>query len=101
MDQQPKQEIPRVKPEVVIALHNTVEYVLSQPEGTTSTFCHAYLPGKDGKRFYLTTGISACVHPDLFNAALGIEMAQTKAISQAKDMLWQLEGYHLFKELDK
>lgn len=94
-------DIPRVQGTEISRLLATVEYVLSQPQGTTSTFCHAYLPGKDGKRFLLATGVSACVHPDLFDPSIGESMAQAKATAMAKDALWMLEGYHLFKELDK
>ncbi len=93
-------DIPRVSAEQINRLHAQVEYVLVQPEGTTSTFCHAYLPGKDGKQFLLATGMSACVHPSLFNADIGEALARSKAVNQAKDALWQLEGYALFKELD-
>lgn len=92
---------PRVKPEHINALLDTVEYVTVQPEGTTSTFCHAYLPGTDGKRFSLATGHSACVIPENFNAQLGIDLAKSKAVSAARDKLWELEGYSLFKEMNK
>lgn len=97
---QANSDIPRVKAEHINQLHSTVEYVTVQPEGTTSTFCHAYLPGKDGRKFLLATGMSACVEPALFNAQIGLDIAKGKAITAAKDALWLLEGYHLFKQLE-
>lgn len=92
---------PRILPEDINRLAGTVVYVVSQPEGTTSTFCHAYLPGKDGKMFSLATGHSACVSPENFDAQMGINIATGKAMAAAKDKLWELEGYALFKELNK
>lgn len=93
--------IPRVKGEHINELHASVEYVTVQPPGTTTTLCLAYLPGKKGMKFLLATGMSACVHPDLFNAQIGVDIAKGKAIAMAKDALWQLEGYALFKELSQ
>lgn len=92
---------PRVKPEDINALMGTVVYVISQPEGTTSTFCHAYLPGTNGKMFSLATGHSACVVPENFNAQIGRDLAQSKATSAAKDKLWELCGFALFNEMNK
>lgn len=89
---------PRVMPEHINRLHGEVEYVTSQPEGTTTTFCHAYLPGTNGKKFLLATGVSACVVPEGFNAQIGKDLATSKAVQLAKDKLWELEGYALFKE---
>lgn len=88
----------RVMPEHINRLMGEVEYVTSQPEGTTSTFCHAYLPGTNGKKFLLATGVSACVMPENFNARIGSDLATSKAMILAKDKLWELEGYALFKE---
>lgn len=95
-----KSVAPRLTPAQINELHSTVQYVLSQPEGTTATFCHAFLPGKNGRQFFLTTGMSACVSPENFNAQIGIDLARGKATSLAKDKLWELEGYHLFKQLE-
>lgn len=90
---------PRIHPEDINRLHQSVKYVMSQPEGTTSTFCHAYLPGTNGKQFHLATGHSGCVSPENFNAQIGHDIAMGKAIAAAKDKLWELEGYGLFKTL--
>jgi hypothetical protein len=94
-------DIPRVKKDHIDALAATVEYVVVQPEGTTTTLCLAYLPGTDGKKFLLTQGTSACVVPALFNAQIGNDIARRNAEAQAIQELWKLEGYALFKELNK
>lgn len=91
---------PRITQVQINLLHATVTYVTTQPEGTTTTFCHAYLPGTDGKQFLLATGTSACVSPENFNAEIGRNIAEGKAASLAKDKLWELEGYALFKQMN-
>jgi hypothetical protein len=93
---------PRISPEQVNALLSRVDYVTTVPEGTTSTFTHAYLVSKDGKKhFHLATGHSACVSPENFNAQIGADIAISKARQAAKDKLWELLGFNLFMELDK
>lgn len=91
---------PRITREHIEALRLKLHYVFEQPQGTTSTFCHVYLPGKEGRMFYLATGTSACVSPENFNSSIGIDIARSKAGQLAADKLWELEGYALFKELD-
>lgn len=92
---------PRVTPLQINDLMSKVSYFTNTPEGTTSTFCNAYLPGKNGAKFHLATGHSACVSPENYNAQLGNDIAQAKATALAKDKLWELEGYALFKELNR
>lgn len=93
--------IPSVKKEDVEALFNTLEFVeVQQPGGTTTTLCLAYLPGTDGKKFLLTTGVSACVVPELFKAEIGSGIARRNAENQAYQELWKLEGYALFRDLN-
>lgn len=92
---------PRVTQMHINFLHQKVVYVTKQPEGCTSTFCHAYLPGENGSMFHLATGHSACVEPANFNAAIGKSIAESKAVAAAKDKLWELEGYALFKQLNE
>lgn len=94
-------DIPRVKKEDIERLFNTLEFVTVQPEGTTTTLCLAYLPGTDGKKFLLTTGVSACVVPALFNAEIGLGIARRNAENQAYQELWKLEGYALFQRLNQ
>lgn len=85
---------PRVTAEQIQALMEKLTWRYEQPEGTTSTFAHAY---RD--RFYLATGHSACVSPDNFNAALGQKYAREQAEGKAREKLWELEGYVLAKAL--
>jgi hypothetical protein len=91
---------PRITPDQIAMLHASLTYVTSVPEGSTSTFVHAYLPGTSGRMFHLATGHSACVSPENFNAELGYNIAFSKAQALAKDKLWELEGYRLFRELN-
>jgi hypothetical protein len=98
-DQNIEQEIqakglnaPRITPDQIDALMARVQHTVHVPEGTTSTFVHAYLDGK----FHLATGHSACVSPENFNADTGFQIALGKAMSAAKDKLWELEGYRLY-----
>lgn len=72
-----------------------VFYRFEQPQGTTTTFCHTFLDDA----FYLTTGRTACVSLDNFDAALGMKYAQSSARDLARDKLFELEGYRLYAEL--
>lgn len=83
---------PRVTAAQINALMDTVTWRYEQPEGTTSTFAHAFLG-----RFYLATGHSACVSPENFNADLGMKYAREQAEGKARDKLWELEGWSLHK----
>lgn len=101
-DQKFEQEIldkgltaPRVTFDSIQALMNRVVYVSHVPAGTTSTFVHAFLDGK----FFLATGYTACVSLENFDAALGEKYAKDKAVTAARDKLWELEGYALFKSM--
>lgn len=91
---------PHISKEHIENKMRRVSYTTGVPEGTTSTFCHAYLEGLNGRRFYLATGHSACVSPENFNAQKGREIAEGKAEEAAKAKLWELEGYALFRELN-
>ena len=86
---------PRVTAEQIQARMNQIAWRYEQPDGTTSTFAHAFLG-----RFYLATGHSACVSPENFDAALGMKYAREQAEGKARDKLWELEGYALFKQLN-
>ena len=86
-------DAPRVTPAQIDALMKRVTYVtVQQPEGTTSTFVHAYLDGK----FYLASGFSGCVDPSSFRANIGETVAFRKADAAARDKLWELQGYILY-----
>lgn len=99
-DEQMEQEIqdkgleaPRVTLDQIKEMMKRVQYVFEQPEGTTSTFAHAFLNGD----FYLATGHTACVSKENFDVSLGIKYAQEQAAQKAQDKLWELEGYNLYR----
>jgi hypothetical protein len=87
---------PRVTKADIDALMGRVVFTYDQrPNGSTTTFCHAFLDGS----FFLATGMSAAVSAENFNAELGRDMATNKAFSAARDKLWELEGYRLHRSL--
>lgn len=86
---------PRVTADQIQALMDKLTWRYEQPEGTTSTFAHAFLG-----RFYLATGHSACVSAENFNAALGQKYAHEQAEGKARDKLWELEGWALHRALN-
>lgn len=99
-DEQMEQQIqeksltaPRVTLDQIKEMMKRVKYKFDQPEGTTSTFAHAFLDGK----FFLASGYSACVSKENFDAELGLEYAQVNAEKHAQDKLWELEGYNLYR----
>lgn len=57
----------------------------------TATICKAILPNG----FTVGTGESACVDPNAFNKELGEKYAKERAIQNATNKLWELEGYLL------
>lgn len=85
----------RVTREEIEALLAAVTYKTVVPVGTTTTFVHAYLGN-----FYLDSGFSACVDPTNFIAATGERIARADAVAKATQVLWKLEGYALYKELN-
>lgn len=88
---------PRVSLNQIQDLMERVQYfVVQRPGNTTSTFVHAFLDGK----FYLAEGFSACVSEDNFNADIGERLARENAEKHAKNKLWELEGYSLYKSIN-
>ncbi len=87
---------PRVTKDDIEAMMARVVYIyVQQPGGSTSTFVHAFLDGK----FLLATGHSACVSPENFNPGIGLSIAKGKAEVEARNKLWELEGFALYKRL--
>lgn len=85
--------VTRVTNDQILALLQRTEFITAQPiAGNTSTFVHAFLG-----RFYLATGHSACVDPRNFDAVLGERLATDKAYAAAREELWKLEGYVLYR----
>lgn len=87
---------PRVTRDWIQALMTNVEYRVDVPEGTTTTFVHAFLNGT----FFLASGFSACVDPANFVAAIGERIATEDAMKKAENALWLLEGYKLYAQLN-
>jgi len=86
---------PRVTPAQIEALVGRVHHTY-EVQGT-STFCHAFLDGK----FYLGSGHSACVSPENFDEGVGRTVAFNNVGTVVRNKLWELEGYSLYKELNK
>lgn len=87
---------PRVTPEHINKLMSRVTFTGAAAPGTTSTFVHAFLDGV----FFLATGYSACVSPENFDAEVGMKIARANAERAARDKLWELEGYALYRSLN-
>lgn len=87
---------PRITRDWIQALMTNVEYRVDVPEGTTTTFVHAFLNGT----FFLASGFSACVDPANFVAAIGERIATEDAMKKAENALWLLEGYKLYAQLN-
>lgn len=86
---------PRITPERIQELVDRVSHTY-EVQGT-STFCHAFLDG----RFYLATGHSACVSPENFDEGVGRTIAFSNMATAVRNKLWELEGYSLYKEMNK
>jgi hypothetical protein len=85
----------RIRIEQIDAAMARVRYVIVQRPGeSTATFAHAFLDGA----FFLASGMSACIDPSNFDAAIGERIAREKAQIAARDKLWELEGYALYSQ---
>lgn len=91
-----KAEGPKVYPEDIQAALAACEFVVTQPEGRTATHVQVY----DQAGYFLASGFSACVDPANYDAALGKDYALKHALGNAEGRLWELEGYHLKKQLE-
>lgn len=85
---------PRITPAHIDALMDTLIIDTHHFEGTTSTVAIATLPGG----FVVATGFSACVSAANFDAAVGVAVAAGNAKAAAREKLWELEGYALYKQ---
>jgi len=79
---------PRVTPELIESVIVSEQYHVF--EGTTFTACLLSLANG-----YTVIGESACASPENFNAELGRKIAR----DNAKNKIWQLEGYLLKDKL--
>lgn len=73
------------------AMIQSLEFKFARIGDTTTTVCEAFLPNG----FSVGSGKSACVDPANFDFELGCKYAKENALSDAKETLWQLEGYLL------
>lgn len=75
----------------IIDIVNTLTFKYAVIEDTTTTICKAVLPNG----FTVGTGEAACLDPNNFDLELGKKYAQERAIVDATNELWKLEGYLL------
>ena len=85
---------PRVTAEQIQALIDGLKWRYEHQESPQIIFAHAFLGD-----FYLATGFSKPVSAENFSPALGMKYAREQAEGKARDKLWELEGYALFKQL--
>tara|TARA_R110000868_G_scaffold125265_3_gene331020 strand:+ start:4316 stop:4615 length:300 start_codon:yes stop_codon:yes gene_type:complete len=81
---------PRLTPELIEAAIVSEQYHVF--DGTTFTACLLKL-----KNGYTVLGESACASPENFNAELGRKIAR----ENARNKIWQLEGYLLKQKLSE
>lgn len=86
-----KVEYSRIK-----VLVDSLQYKFAVVQGTTTTVCLAVLPNG----FSVGKGESACVDPTNFDPVLGEKYAKERALVDAENMLWMLEGYSLAMKLN-
>lgn len=85
----------RVTREQIDALTQSMVVLTHRFPGTTCTVAVAMLPNA----FAVGFGKSACVDPANFDAEIGVRVAMKNAQDDARNRLWELEGYALKKAL--
>ena len=85
----------KVTKEQIDAIMAGVTYHVYRVPDTTTTIAVAF--DKDG--FSLGVGMSACVDPANYDFELGKKYACERAEYDARNKLWELEGYRLAKSL--
>ncbi len=73
------------------AMVRSLEFKFERIGDTTTTVCYAFLPNG----FTVGKGDSACVDPANFDYELGCKYAKERAVADATNNLWMLEGYVL------
>lgn len=86
MSKQVKVEYNHIK-----SLIESLEFKFTLVEDTTKTICTAMLPNG----FMIGSGESAYVVKEEFDFELGCKFAKERAIQDATNELWKLEGYLL------
>lgn len=84
----------RITAEQIQSLIEKLTWKYEKHESPNVVFAHAFLGD-----FYIATGFSKTVSTDNFRAELAHKYAQEQAEAKARDKLWELEGYHLYKRL--
>lgn len=84
----------KVTPEQIQALVDSLTFQFERVGDTTTTACWAFLPNG----FSVAHGESACVDPANFDFELGKKYAKERCLQDARNKLWELEGYVLAKE---
>lgn len=85
---------PRITPDDINALFKQVTFDVHRIPGTTTILVTCMLDG-----FSLATGKSACVDIANFDQTIGVRIARDNASAEARNKLWELEGYALKKKL--
>ena len=81
----------KVSPDLINAQVDSLTFSYARIGGSTVTVCCAFLPNG----FQVGTGESACVDPANYDQALGEKYAKERAVANARNKLWELEGYLL------
>ena len=90
-----KLDAARVTKDQIDNLMDSIVYVTHvRPNGSTSILVHAFLNGN----YYLASGHSAYISLSNFNEELGKRLATERACEEARNKLWELEGYVLYKD---
>ena len=69
----------------------SLTYEFARIGDSTTTVCEAFLPNG----FSVGSGKSACVDPSNFDYEMGCKIAKANASEEARNTIWQLEGYLL------
>ncbi len=78
----------KVEKSFVDALVASLTFQFARIGDTTTTVCEAFLPNG----FSVGSGKSACVNPANYNYADGCKYAQERAVADAANTIWMLEG---------
>lgn len=89
---------PKVYPEDIEAMMQTLRYEVHVIPNTTTTVCSAILPVGDCD-FVIATGETACIDKRNFNPELGAKYARENCEKAARSELWRLEGYAKARDL--
>jgi hypothetical protein len=91
---------PKVDVSKIDELMRQTSFVTYQIEGTQTIVATGMLKIGE-KMFTLTNEFTSCADPKNFNPEIGAREAIKKCSASSRDKLWELEGYHLAKLLEK